>query len=339
MKKKIKFQLMFALIVLIYFSVGFSLARCVDETGSQTKSITGDSRSNGLQKCNVKNFISFQELKVNKELKRNQKEKGEKRNKEGKGEKKGKSFKLGDLYLIDFNIKSLLLLTIDAGYLKENKICRENKRIRIVTSYELKKRSTEKLSSSEKIIPGTNFLSDNSVIYYIEDLGLQDGDKFKIEVFLEEEDKKENNANKGWRKVSSGEIKLKIRKYGFRIHTHETIAFVRDSFGKNWEPRPGTSATLGFTFYLHRKTRGFSRFTGKIFNGIAPRVGINLTLLDTDEDENLEIGMGPVLSIFKGTFYLGIGWNLSTSRKKNRYAFFGISITEIANKIKGLISK
>jgi hypothetical protein len=57
------------------------------------------------------------------------------------------------------------------------------------------------------------------------------------------------------------------------------------------------------------------------------------------EDKKLEFGLGPVLSLFKGSFYMGVGWNVSTSRQKNQYALFGISISEITTILKGNISK
>ncbi len=74
---------------------------------------------------------------------------------------------------------------------------------------------------------------------------------------------------------------------------------------------------------------------GKILNAVKPRVGIHLTLLDFNEDKNMEFGLGWVVSIGKGGIYFGQGWNISTERRKIKYAFFGISLTQIAAKIKG----
>ena len=117
------------------------------------------------------------------------------------------------------------------------------------------------------------------MIYYLNDLGLQEDDKVKIEVSLE----KQNHED--WNTISSDTIKLKLKRRGVKIYTRETLAFVRDSFKRSRTPQPGTSFTFGYTFYITRKTPGFFRWWKKLFNGIEPRIGVNLTLLDFDEDE------------------------------------------------------
>jgi hypothetical protein len=293
-------------LVLVYFPVDLKGARCE----------SNDSGSSVLQnKYDVNQFVFFQELK---------------------GDKKVQSYHLGESYLINVNMKNQFKLIIDREFLQQQGIDLNNKRVKIVTSYEIEKRATEKLRSADKIIAGKDILLNNSMIYYLEDLGLQEDDKIKIEIFLEQEKGKNYNE---WQNLSSAVIKLRLKKCGIKIYVRETLAFVRDSFKRSWSPQPGTSFTFGYTFYITKKTPGFFKWWGKLFNGIEPRIGVNLTLLDFNEDENLEFGLGPVFSIFKGTFYLGIGWNLSTSRSKDRYAYFGISVTEIANLIKGVISR
>jgi hypothetical protein len=134
-------------------------------------------------------------------------------------------------------------------------------------------------------------------------------------------------------------IKFRIIKSGLNIEPSDTVAFVRDSFSKNWKLQPGTSVTFRYKFYMDKNTKPFWRFLGKTWNFIDPGLGVNMTLLDFDEDKKLEIGLGPVLSIFKGVFYIGVGWNFSTSRSKNRYAIFGISIIEVTTFLKNIISK
>lgn len=47
----------------------------------------------------------------------------------------------------------------------------------------------------------------------------------------------------------------------------------------------------------------------------------------------MEYGLGPVISVLGGTIYFGIGWNLTTRRSKNRYTFFGVNLSGIAEKI------
>jgi hypothetical protein len=306
MMKNTRFQwvLIFICLLLLYLPVDFNWAKG-EAANSPGKSVLQN-------KYDVKKFISFQELKNNKEI---------------------QSYRLGEIYLVNININHQFKLLIDGEYLNNQAIDLSNKRIKISTSYEIQKRETKELKSADKFIVGETILANNSVIYYLEDEGLQEGDKIKIEVSFEEKN------NEDWDTLGSDVIKLRIKRCGIKIYTRETLAFVRDSFKKSWSPQPGTSFTFGYTFYITKKTPGFFKWWKKLFNGIEPRIGVNLTLLDFDEDENLEFGLGPVFSIFKGTFYLGVGWNLSTTRSKDRYAYFGISVTEIANLIKGVISK
>jgi hypothetical protein len=306
MMKNTRFQwvLIFTCLLLLYFPVDFNWAKGED-ANSLGKSVLQN-------KYDVKKFITFQELK---------------------NDKKIQSYRLGEVYLINININHQFKLLIDGEYLNNQAIDLDNKRIKITTSYEIKKRKTEEIKSADKIIAGKTILGNNTVIYYLEDLGLQEDDKIKIEASFEEKN------NEDWETLGSDAIKLRLKRCGIKIHTSETLAFVRDSFKKSWSPQPGTSFTLGYTFYITKKTPGFFRWWGKLFNGLEPRIGVNLTLLDFNEDDNLEFGLGPVFSIMKGTFYIGVGWNLSTTRRSDRYAFFGISVTEIANLIKGVISK
>lgn len=311
-KKRFSLILIFICILLLHFSVDLIWA----------KSGGADSQEDSFSqsKYDVKKFISFKELKNNKKI---------------------QSIFLGELYLLNINIKHQFQLLIDGEYLAQLNVDLKDKRIKIATSYEIQQRETKDIKSVDKIIAGEALLTNNSVIYYLEDLGLKKNDKIKIEISFEKknsEDEGEEN-NGGWEIISTENIKLRLRKFGLKIHTRETLAFVRDSFKKSWTPQPGTSFTFGYTFYTTKETPGLFRWWKRLFNGFEPRIGVNLTLLDFDEDENLEFGLGPVLSIFKGTFYIGIGWNLSTSRSKDRYAYFGISVTEIANLIKGVISR
>jgi hypothetical protein len=270
-------------------------------------------------KYDVKNFIYFQEINKSKIVKR---------------------YRLGEVYLEDINRSNQLKLLIDVGYLYSPQIYMDDKRIKIATSYDFVKRASDEFKGSLLLLDDKEKIyANSSIVYYIEDIGLVAGDKFKIEVSIEVKEDTKAGGEEKWKELSTNIIKFKIRRGGFRVHTHETLAFVRDSFSKSWEPHPGTSLTLGYTAYFTDRTGGFFKCIGKAWNLVGPRVGINLTLLDFDKDKNVEIGLGPVVSVLKGALYAGVGWNLSTSKAKDRYAFFGISLTEITTIIKGVISK
>lgn len=263
---------------------------------------------------NVRNFIRLEEIA---------------------GIQKIQEYRLGEQYLTDIDFKNQLKLTIDVDYLKTQALDLSNKRLRVESAYEFQNRSTEELKIPPILFEGSRILSCDPVVYYIEDLGLQEGDKFKIMIAFEE---KEGNGD-AWKTLSQDEVKFRLKKVGLKFYTHETLAFVRDSFSRNWKPQPGTSFTFGFTPYITGRTRGLSRLAGRAWNFFDPRFGINLSLLDFDQDTNLEIGLGPVMALLKGTIYIGVGWNCTTSRRKNQYAFFGISLTEMTSILKSIISK
>lgn len=263
-------------------------------------------------KENVTNFIRFREMDQNKKV---------------------QEYNMGEFYLTDINIKSQLQIIIDVDYLKNQAVEVGDKRLKIEPSYEFDRKTTETLKVSGVVFAGDRIMSNDPVIYYIEDSGLQVNDKLKITVSFEKRE------GEDWDILSANEMKFRVRRAGFKMHSTETLAFVRDSFSKNWKPQPGTSITFGFAAYMTKTTPGIVRFIGRTWNLLDPRLGVNLTLLDFDDDTNLEIGLGPVFSLMKGAFYMGVGWNFTTSRSKNQYAFFGMSITEVTAMLKGIISK
>ena len=183
----------------------------------------------------------------------------------------------------------------------------------------------ESLHAPGRSFAGLEMLSSGPIIYDIEDLGLMEGCKVKITIALQKEQEI----------LSSKELFLKIKTFGITAYGYDTASFVRDSFGKNWKPAPGASVALGFTFFTWKKTNRLAKNFAALWNAVDPRIGLNLTLLDFDEDKNMEYGLGPELSIFKGGISFGTGWNISTKRTKNRYVFIGISFTQILKKIKG----
>ncbi len=274
--------------------------------------LTGD--NNGKEKHNVKNFISCHEMKKNRQV---------------------QGYGMGEFYLADIDARNQLMIDIDEGYFVDQAIDVGNKRVRIIPSFEIAHRKTEDLKAAEVVFEAGRILTGDPLVFYIEDLGLQEGDKLMVRVLLEEK----SADSKEWTTLSSNEMKFRIKKVGFKVHTNETVAFVRDSFSKNWNPQPGTSVTFGYTAYMTRKTPGLLRFFGKTWNLLDPRIGVNLTLLDFDKDKNMEIGLGPVISVMKGAFYFGVGWNFTTSRSKNQYAFFGISILEISEALRRVITR
>lgn len=260
------------------------------------------------------NFVYIQEKKMNKIV---------------------QSYHIGDVDIVNIHAGNRVHLIINDQYL--NLLSNiESKKLTINTKVQPKGGQPEILHLPERNFTGSEMLSANHIIYDIEDLGFGEGYKVKIMITLRHKDQYQDKNINEWKIISSKELVLNIKKFGLRSYSFDTVSFVRDSFGRNWKPAPGASVTIGFTFFtLGRTNRWSLAKLAKIWNAIDPRIGINITLLDFDEDKNMEYGLGPVISILKGGIYIGTGWNLSTKRNKNRYVFFGISITQIAKKIMG----
>ena len=127
--KRFQWILIFTCLLLLYFPVDCNWAK--DEAANSTG-------KNVLQnKYDVKKLISFREMKNNKEI---------------------QSYRLGEIYLININIKHQFQIQIDGEYLENNQeIISNKKRIKIATSYEIKKRETKELKIPDKIIPGILF--------------------------------------------------------------------------------------------------------------------------------------------------------------------------------------
>jgi len=243
------------------------------------------------------------------------------------------SYYLGAVDRVNIHSGNQVHLIINTQYLKQLSDI-TNKILKIEATVHIKGGHPDILQLPERVIKMDEIFNTHTspIIYDMEELGLDEGNKIKIKVTLHEDQNEEQVK-------SSRELRLYIKKYGLRPYTYETISFVRDSFDKNWEPAPGASVTLGYTFFTWKRTPRFWKLCGKIWNAVDPRFGINLTLLDYDEDKNIEFGVGWVISILKGGIYFGSGWNISTNRRHIKYAFFGISLTAIAEKIKGQLSE
>jgi len=193
----------------------------------------------------------------------------------------------------------------------------------------------ESLHLPEKTLTGNEMLFASPITYDMGELGLVEGCKVKIGVTFQKKDQYLEEKGLEWKGVSSKDIFLELGQFGILAYGHDTLSFVRDSFGKNWKPAPGASVALGYNFFTWKGTNRLIRGVAAIWNTLDPRIGINVTLLDFDEDKTMEYGLGPEISFLKGGINLGTGWNLSTKRTKNRYVFIGISFTQILKIIRG----
>jgi hypothetical protein len=250
-------------------------------------------------------------------------------------------YHLGDFDIINARVRNQIHLKIYTQYLdfisENDQNYFDNKKLEInVVSQWLGEK--HKVWNQEPVYLNKGEIKRSSpIIYDMEDLKLDEEDRIKVIVSLQ---KKENQGgNEEWRTISTREMRLHMKRSGLRSYSRETIAFVRDSFGKNWKPQPGASSTIGLTFFISQQTRGFKKVLYSSWNMIDPSIGLNLTLLDFDQDRSMEYGLGPVFSILGGAIYFGVGWNLTTHRSKNRYTFFGVSLTGIAEKIEGEFNK
>jgi len=256
-------------------------------------------------------------------------------------EKVLQAYHLGEFDIINARVKNQLHLKIYTQYLtlisRDNSDYFKNLRLEINVISQWLGEKNKTWIQEPVYLYGKEIKRSSPIIYDMEDLRLDEEDRIKVIVSLQE---KENpSENEEWRTNSTREMRLHMKRSGLRSYSRETIAFVRDSFGKNWKPQPGASSTIGLTFFISQQTQGWRKAFYSTWNTIDLGLGINLTLLDFDQDRSMEYGLGPVISILGGAIYFGVGWNLTTRRSKNRYTFFGVSLTGIAEKIEGEFKK
>ena len=89
----------------------------------------------------------------------------------------------------------------------------------------------------------------------------------------------------------------------------------------NFKPAPGSS----FLFKLTTRN--------STINFIDPSIGINGSFLDFRSDKDLEIGIGPVFSVFNGILQVSVGWNLNVDSDRF-YWSLGLGFLDIAGKLK-----
>ena len=127
---------------------------------------------------------------------------------------------------------------------------------------------------------------------------------------------------------------LELRDCGLKIKQDATLLLVKragepkgvNDVDSNFKPAPGSS------FLLRVVTRN------RALNFIEPSFGINGSFLDFQKDKDLEVGVGPTVSIFNGIVQFTVGWNLNAPSDR-RYWAIGLGFLDIAGKIKELSKK
>lgn len=71
----------------------------------------------------------------------------------------------------------------------------------------------------------------------------------------------------------------------------------------------------------------------RILNSIDPGIGVNASFVDFRKDKDLELGVGPVLSLFDRAFHFNLGWNLMVD-SKHFYWSIGIGFLGVSDKVK-----
>ena len=169
----------------------------------------------------------------------------------------------------------------------------------------------------------------------LDELGLKAGDRLNLDVSLRPP-------------AAPGEVPPRQQSWTYLVVpwgwsgtvpqvTDSALTFVRaDSGGGDFAPRAGISALWN---YYGKQTRRNSRW-----RWLAPGFGLNVTFLDSDDDENtIEVGVGATVTLFNNIVQLTWGRNLSSEFefesadptaepvRTRGYFGFGISLTEVVS--------
>ena len=156
-------------------------------------------------------------------------------------------------------------------------------------------------------------------------------------------------------------FEVTVKRFGAKIHLGSSFMFIRrlgledkdvkppdGSAGLkqiNFAPSPG--ATLGVTYFARGDSAG-----AKFFRGLAPTFGMNVAFMNFNDPgfdlstgkftnttgTTVQVGAGPLLSLFNNKLHFTYGWNLNAEQKRN-YFGVGFGFLEVAdflkNKLKG----
>jgi hypothetical protein len=119
---------------------------------------------------------------------------------------------------------------------------------------------------------------------------------------------------------------LHIRDFGFATRVSPSFLLVKRSS----EPEEATNSTnfkgaAGVSLLFSHTARSVDRFR-RLANGISG--GINVSYLDFDPSQNLEIGAGPVVGLFRDRVHAGFGWNLNVASNRFYY-YLGFSFADL----------
>ncbi len=123
-----------------------------------------------------------------------------------------------------------------------------------------------------------------------------------------------------------------IRDYGFVTNISPSFMLVK----RSTEPDVTTDTSnfkgaAGVSLLFSHRARPFQK-AWTAFNGLS--AGINVSYLDFDTTQNLEIGAGPVFGFFKDRVHAGVGWNLNVSDSRFYY-YVGFGFANIQRQNNG----
>lgn len=128
--------------------------------------------------------------------------------------------------------------------------------------------------------------------------------------------------------LSSLTWEFEIRNMGVRRNESPTVLFIKrtdspsgqNQLESNFKPAPGVSLLFGYT--------SRSRF----WNWLGLEIGINGSFVDFVDNQSLEVGVGPAVSLLGGSIQATIGWNLNVDAGRF-YWSLGFGFLDIAAQI------
>jgi len=181
----------------------------------------------------------------------------------------------------------------------------------------------------------------------LDDAKAQDGDSLKVTVRVQNPDG-QGTGNKV-------PFYVAVKKYGIKLHWASSFMFLKrlnitdaDAQPKadgttlskvNYAPSPGMS--YGFTYFKRGDSAG-----DKFARVLAPTIGMNVSFMNfkdpgfdlvknmftNTKGTDVQVGAGPVFSLFNNKLDFTYGWNLNVDRKRN-YFGIGFGFIEIAKEL------
>lgn len=130
----------------------------------------------------------------------------------------------------------------------------------------------------------------------------------------------------GDRVVATREYRFRVCIEGWQSDVYSSLAVVNRQNRERWLFNAPLTFVVKHSKWAGKRTDVFSFLTD---NGLVSGVGFSTLQLNFDEEESIELGLGPTVSLLNDRILIGLGWNLM-SPVDRRYFFLSFRVLDLS---------